>query len=121
MAKEAKERCWRASNGSFDWRDELVARDPWGADAGRWRRTVDASCRRRRPAAEAVGLAAARVKAPWVMVVFPCRRCAEVPRDRNIAPATYHSESEGIPQGPAPVNPAAGRRTVRRGDGDKRF
>ena len=84
-------------------------------------RRIETGCGRRRPAAEAVGLAAGRVKSPWVMVVFPCRRCAEVPRDRNIAPATYHSESEGIPQGPARANPAAGRRTARCGDGHKRF
>ena len=53
-------------------------------------------------------MAAARVRSPWVMVVFPWRRCAEVPRDRDIATATYHSEPEGIPQGPARANTRRG-------------
>ena len=59
------------------------------------------SCGRRRPAAEAVRLAAARVRSPWVMVLFPCRRCVELPRGRGIAAATHRSETEAIRQGRA--------------------
>jgi len=63
---------------------------------GAWRGRANAAT------AEAVGLAAARVRSPWVMVVFPGRRCAEVPRDRGIAAVSDRGEAERIRQGRAP-------------------
>jgi hypothetical protein len=62
-------------------------------------------------AADALSLPAARVRSPWVMVIFPCRRCAELPRDRGIAAIIHRSGPEAIRQGRArPARRLAWRR-----------